>query len=382
MKLLIVAARFPEYGYKGDQLRTRQLIDLLAPEHELQVITAGRPSGPEALAALQRLARVTVVTAGPITRSVSAITSLARTAPAQVGWMTPPRLRQAARRAAVDSDAVIASTVRVVSGPLPAPLIIDHIDALSVNMGERAGLERHVPLRVAAKVEAILLDRHERRAAGWAAAQIAVSEVDTAALPPIPCPVVIEHVVDGGRADTTDDADERDIDVIFTGNMNYPPNIEAARWLANAIVPELRKLRPNVRVMIAGRFASRLRLTGVEVSSDVPDLGALLRRARVAVVPLRTGTGVPNKLLEAAAAGAAIVATPRAAAAAQIEVLSADDASDFAIAVDRLLTDDAERSALTASAYRDLERRAPSAIAAKLRAVLDSAVRERVRGRS
>ena len=46
MRLVIVCPRFPEYGHKGDQLRTRQLIELLWPEHELHVITGGRPSQP------------------------------------------------------------------------------------------------------------------------------------------------------------------------------------------------------------------------------------------------------------------------------------------------------------------------------------------------
>jgi polysaccharide biosynthesis protein PslH len=382
MKLLILAGRFPEHGYKGDQLRTRQLVELLAPEHELHVITAGRPSGPDALSELRRFASVTLVAAGPIARSLSALAQLAHGGPAQVGWMTPRRLRQAARRGAVGSDAVIASTVRVVTDRLPAPLIIDHIDALSVNMRDRARLERRLPLRLAAWIEAALMARHERRVARWAAAQITVSELDAAALPQSPLPVVVGLAVTREPASVvveTSTDHERNIDVILTGNMNYPPNIEAARWLAEAIAPELRKTRPNARVMVAGRSAGSLRLTSVEVCSDVSDLGALLRRARVAVVPLRSGTGVPIKLFEAAAAGAAIVATSRAADAAAIEVLRADDTSEFAAAVERLLADETMRAALAARAHLDLAAHEPEVIAAKLSAVLDLAARDGVR---
>ena len=64
---------------------------------------------------------------------------------------------------------------------------------------------------------------------------------------------------------------------------------------------------------MVGRDASSLRLSGVEVASDVPDLLAYLRRAKVAIAPLRIGTGTPYKVLEAAASGAAVVATAWAA---------------------------------------------------------------------
>jgi glycosyltransferase involved in cell wall biosynthesis len=380
MKLLIVCPRFPEYGHKGDQLRTRQLLELLAPGHELHVVTGGRPSHHEAVRELRQLARVTLVEAGPLARGLSALEQLGRGRPAEVGWMSPRRLRVAARSWAESCDAVIASTARVVTGPLPAPLILDHIDALSANLRERAELERHVIVRCAARIEARLLARHERLAARWATAQITVSDTDAAMLPRVPAPVVIPHAVfetiEASQLRTTSAAPTRDIDVIFTGNMNYPPNRDAACWLATEITPELRRLRPGTRVMIAGRFAHRLSLDGIDVASDVPDLSYLLRRTRVAIVPLRSGTGVPNKLLEAAAAGTAIVATPRAASAAGIAVMTADGAASLAAAVAELLADEAARTALAARALADLATRSPAVIAARLQNVLEAAVRD------
>jgi glycosyltransferase involved in cell wall biosynthesis len=104
-------------------------------------------------------------------------------------------------------------------------------------------------------------------------------------------------------------------------------------------------------------------------------MSTLLRRARVAIVPLRSGTGVPNKLLEAAATGAAIVATPRAAAATGIAVMSACDATALAAAVAQLLADEEARIALAARALADLEPRSPAVIAARLQNVLEDAVR-------
>lgn len=378
MRLLILAARFPEYGSKGDQLRTRQQLELLAPDHELHVITAGRPSSQEALQDVTRLAHVTLVRAGTIARLLSAVQALIHGWPAEVGWMAPRPLRRRAGKAALSSDAVIASTVRMATGPSPTPLIIDHIDALSVSLRERARLTRAPPIRGAALIESRLLARHERRAARWAAAQIVVARADAAALPPIPEPVVIPLGVfpaHGSGNPPGPSAGGRDIDVILTGNMRYPPNRDAARWLATEIMPALQQLRPGTRIVIAGRGADRLRLDGVELIGDVPDLTALLRHARVAMVPLRAGTGVPTKLLEAAAAGAAIVATTRAATAAGVSAITADDAAELAAATARLLADEHARIALATRAQADLRPMAPSRIAAELRDVLGMVAR-------
>jgi glycosyltransferase involved in cell wall biosynthesis len=380
MRLLILCARFPEYGHKGDQLRTRQLLELLGPEHELHVLTGGRPSSDGALREVQRLARVTVVHAGAGARAFAALELLARGRPAQVGWMAPRRLRRRAITYAEASDAVVAATVRVVAGPLPAPLILDHIDALSANLRQRARLERNPLLRVGARAEAMLLIRHERLAARWAGAQITVSAADATALPQSPRPVVIPQVV-FEKIGMTDlqgarEPGARGIDLILTGNMRYPPNRDAAAWLANEIVPELRRLRPDARVVVAGRHADRLSLDGVEIASDVPDLTELLRRARVAIAPLRAGTGVPNKLLEAAAAGAAIVATPRAAAAAEVAAVTASDAPALAACVAELLADDAARIALATRALEDLASRSPAVVAGRLTEVIAEAVRD------
>src|SRR5262249_6827577 len=102
---------------------------------------------------------------------------------------------------------------------------------------------------------------------------------------------------------------QRDIDVIFTGNMDYPPNRDGADWLQREILPRVRSVRPQTTAWIVGRAAGTVTQAGVESASNVPDMAAYLRRARVAVAPV-FGAGSPLKTLEAAACGAAVVSTP------------------------------------------------------------------------
>jgi glycosyltransferase involved in cell wall biosynthesis len=184
-------------------------------------------------------------------------------------------------------------------------------------------------------------------------------------------PIVLED-----RGDAFDDRD-RDIDVIVTGNMRYPPNRDAAEWLAGEIVPRPRRRCPGVRVVVAGRSAGELALSGVEVASDVPDLTELLRCTRVAAVPLRGGTGAPIKLLEALVYGAAVVCTPWVARAVELDLDTATDADSFAETIASLLADEPRRRARVAAGRAGLSSRQPEAIGLALTDLLARAVAHR-----
>src|SRR6185503_2388166 len=123
--------------------------------------------------------------------------------------------------------------------------------------------------------------------------QAAISAVDAAQLPTPPEVHVVPNSVVAGEALAEA---ERDIDVLLTGNMAYPPNADAARWLSDEIAPALWRARPRTSVWVVGRDAGRLPLDArIRVAADVPAVAPYLRRARVALAPLRIGTGAPNK---------------------------------------------------------------------------------------
>jgi glycosyltransferase involved in cell wall biosynthesis len=141
----------------------------------------------------------------------------------------------------------------------------------------------------------------------------------------------------------SDDGAGRNLDVVLSGNMAYPPNRDAAEWFAGEILTAIRRRRPGTSAMVVGRNAASLRLAGVDVASDVPDLHAYLRRARVAIAPLRMGTGAPYKVLEGAACGAAVVATPLAAEGFGL-IPAGATAEELARRTVELLEDDALRA--------------------------------------
>jgi polysaccharide biosynthesis protein PslH len=139
--------------------------------------------------------------------------------------------------------------------------------------------------------------------------------------------------------------------LVFTGKMDYRPNIDAMLWFCEQILPKL----PNTRLVIVGQkpVSSIQTLTQkypVEITGWVDSVVPYLRGATVYIAPLRMGSGTRLKILEALACGCAIIATPLAAAGLNEPVLQtmkiAEHANDFANAVLNLLDNAPHRAEL------------------------------------
>lgn len=106
--------------------------------------------------------------------------------------------------------------------------------------------------------------------------------------------------------------------VVFTGAMNYPPNVDAALYLIERVLPALKQAIPDAKLLIVGRDPTpRLTEAGrhpdVCVTGFVDDVRPYLERAAVFAAPLRFGAGIQNKVLEAMAMEVPVIASPLAA---------------------------------------------------------------------
>lgn len=147
---------------------------------------------------------------------------------------------------------------------------------------------------------------------------------------------------------------------VFTGSMDYRPNIDAVRWLAQAVWPVVRSVLPEARLYLVGRRPSpavrRLQeIPGIHVVGEVPDVRPYLAGATVYVAPLRAGGGTRLKILEAMAMGKAIVSTPMGCDGLAVvdgaHVWLADGEA-FAAAMIALAQDPTRRKALGEAARR------------------------------
>lgn len=106
---------------------------------------------------------------------------------------------------------------------------------------------------------------------------------------------------------------------VFWGRLDFGPNIQALQWFLGRVWPIVRQREPQAAFTVIGfkpgdEIRALVNTPGVTLLSDVPDLRDAVRSHAVAVMPFVSGGGIKNKLLEAAAMGVPIVATPRATA--------------------------------------------------------------------
>lgn len=175
--------------------------------------------------------------------------------------------------------------------------------------------------------------------------------------------VVVEHLPNAvdlpatfGRSSIRNAAEP--VRLLFVGNLTYPPNAEAARVLAQEILPRVRRrLGVGVCVTLVGthhRELERLAGPSVQLAGFVPDLHSIYADATAVVVPLAAGGGTRLKLLEAFAHGVPVVASRVAAAGLDVsdgaQLRLADGPEEAAAAIEAIVSDPALASRLTANA--------------------------------
>jgi hypothetical protein len=386
MKILFLTPRPPWPVRRGDQARAATLIAGLTGRHQVRVVTL-RPGGfppcrwPDGVSGREVALSLPASTA-------AALAHLDQ--PIQVGLHRSARFEAVVREevAAFAPDAAVVVLSRL-GAALPAlggvPAVLDLVDSLRLNLANRAARQ---PL--AARVlrwEARRIGAWERALVRRVAHATVVSRRDLADLAAgdaalarlvsvLPCAVAIPPALPiGSGAGNV---------VLLQGNLGYFPTVEGARWFAREVWPVLRRQYPGVEWRLAGaRPAGSVRalgrLQGVKVVADPEDLGTELASASVVVAPLRAGSGTPNKVLEAMAAGVPVVATP--AAAAGLDFLAGNE---LAVAADNwqlaqaiaLLLSDREAARRQAAAAWEYVRRHHSleTVGAQLEAILASAV--------
>lgn len=157
--------------------------------------------------------------------------------------------------------------------------------------------------------------------------------------------------------------------VVFSGNFEYHPNIDAVQFLLRDIWPEVRRRHPELRLRLVGRGDSFIRrlITAtapfVETTGYVSDALTEIARACIVVAPLRAASGTRIKILEAWAAARPVIATHLAAEGLEtcnggnIVLASHTNAGEFTEAIDKLLADLSRRQSLGLAGRETFESR-------------------------
>ncbi|HEX8617667.1 MAG TPA: glycosyltransferase [Thermoanaerobaculia bacterium] len=309
MNVLLLSSRFPWPPFTGDRLRATIWLAALERDANVTLISPGGsvPAGAPRFR-FEPLQRSFV-------RGAALGLALPRRGAASALFASAYDWQSAIARAEEKSggfDATVVLLSRLdpaVRAHLPRGLhVLDAIDPLRLSIAERAR-QASPPLRPLWRIEERRIARAEADAAGFYDRVLVVS--------PDECDDLDATAIGNGVDLRPLDEAPRKFDFGFWGCLPYFGNADAVEWLLREIWPAIRAARPDATLLIAGARASRRLLAmhggdGISVESPVPDIAAAARQIRVALFPVRYGTGQMNKVLEAAEAGCALVATPHA----------------------------------------------------------------------
>lgn len=249
---------------------------------------------------------------------------------------------------------------------LPVPVLLNSHDLMHVIWKRYLGVEQNPLKRAYAWLEYRKLMRWEPQACSAVGSVMACSKHDSSLYrrmnPGTPV-TVVTNSVDTKNYQPTPDDDGRT--VLFVGGMDWFPNRDAVEFFVSAVLPELRRLTGNFQFVVAGRAPSAKLLRRfasapeVHFTGTVPDMRAVIATAAVCIVPLRIGSGVRWKILEAGAMGKSIVSTRVGTEGLDFadgkEILLADEPYEFAQAIANLLANSGWRRAMGQAARRRVE---------------------------
>jgi len=355
--LLFLAHRVPYPPNKGDKIRSYHLLRHLARRHRVVLGTfIDDPVDWQHLEALKELcAEVHVEPIAPRTKRVLSATGFftgeALTLPYFHSVALDRWVKAVVERDQIERAFAYSSPMAQYLLDLPrVRSVVDFVDMDSAKWDEYAK-RRPWPVSMIYRREARELLRFERLVAASVAASLFVTpnEAQLFASSAPECASRVAAIENGVDADYFSPehalaspfaSDEHPI--VFTGTMDYWPNVDAVVWFAREILPRIREQDTRARFHIAGMNpTSAVRAlegdAAVSVAGRVADMRPYLRHARAAVAPIRLARGVQNKVLEAMAMERPVVVTSSSAAVLSarqgVELEVADEASAFAAKV-------------------------------------------------
>ncbi len=334
-RVLLLAHRIPFPPDKGDKIRSYHLLRHLAARYHvhLAAFVDDRRDLQHEPHLRSICADVCLVPIDPRRRRLASLFGLLTGEPLSLRFFSDRRLQQWVDQSLASQrfDAVVTYSspmARFVEGPRYESMnrIADFIDVDSEKWAQYATSSRWPASWIYAR-EARTLLAYERRIAGRfnrtlfvsaAEAQLFVGRAPE-------CAGRVGHFSNGVDTDYFDPALDHPNPypaggpiAVFTGAMDYRPNIEAVQWFVEAILPLLQQSCPQARFFIVGSNPARsvrqlAETAGVTVTGRVEDVRPYLRHAQAVVAPLRIARGIQNKVLEAMAMERPVVATAAAA---------------------------------------------------------------------
>lgn len=327
--ILFLAHRVPFPPDRGDKIRAFHILKHLSARHRVHLVAfADDPADFTHKTGLARLTGNRQVVWRSKSQPVAAAQALLSRRPVSLTAFDHDEVRRAVdtilARHAIDTIYVFSGQMAQYLPANPrARVVMDFVDMDSAKFAAYADSSRW-PASWMMRREARLLGAFERAVAARADASLFVSEEEAALFRDRTGAERVHAIGNGIDTDKFDPAarfpriESMGELIVFTGQMDYRPNVEAVRWFVEAILPHVRLRHPHARFAIVGRKPTEAvqalaAQPGVVVTGEVDDVRPWLAAASAVVAPLKLARGVQNKVLEAMAMARPVVASTAAA---------------------------------------------------------------------
>lgn len=310
MKIFVILSRFPYPLEKGDKLRAYNQIKCLAKNHEIFLCAMSdvevTKNDIKALKPFCSAINVFNLSKPVILSNI--VKSFLKGKPLQVGYFyNKPTAKKIARLIdEIKPDHIFCQLLRVAEyvKDINIPKTIDYQDVFSAGVNRRSKTSPFY-MKPILNMEYKRLLKYEHDVFEIFDNKTIISIPDRDLIPH-PEKEKIEIVINGVDTDFFKPMEiEKEYELVFTGNMGYPPNVNAANFLAKEILPIVHKKMPDVKLTIAGATPHpsvlALKSEHVHVTGWVDDIRECYAKAKIFIAPMQIGTGLQNKLLEAMA---------------------------------------------------------------------------------
>lgn len=374
MKLLFLTPQLPYPPHQGTTIRNFNLIKQLAPRHEITLLSFGAEQELRNADPLRALCREIIIAPYPArTLTQRALTTFTNPLPDMALRLKSKIMREklAALLREKKFDVIQIEGIEMAPYATDSSLVTRHSPIVFDDHNAEYALQRTAfqsdfrnPIRWHAALYSLIqwkkLERYERAICERVDAVVTCSRADDLAIKAlfkseilnrkseiIPNGVDLDHYIpsDGVCAKPL-----AELSMVFTGKMDFRPNIDAMLWLCDDILPRIRAEIPLAHMVIVGqkptpKILARQNHNAIEVTGWVSDVRPYIADAALYVVPLRMGSGTRLKVLEAMAMGKAIVSTTRGIEGIDLtngrDVVIADSPEAFARTCIALLRDTA-----------------------------------------
>ena len=370
--LLYLVHRLPYPPNKGDKVRSYHLLKHLCTRHKVYLGTfVDDPDDEQYLPVVESMCEgMRAVPLNPTRAKLRSLSSLMTSEPLSLAYYRSTVLMQwvadLRARHRIDGTVVFSSTMAQYAPAGQArgdePLLVDFVDVDSEKWAQYA-MQRRWPMSWVYAREGRTLLAFERALASRATRAFFVTEKEAALFHHLAPESAnrVNAIGNGVDSDYFSPDPHREnpfrtgeFPIVFTGAMDYWPNIDAVNWFAAEVLPALLARRPNTRFVVVGRSPppaiQALASTVITVTGTVPDVRPYLQHAAVVVAPMRLARGVQNKILEAMAMARPVVAAAECVSALDAQtcedLMAASRADEYVRAIDLLLQDPGRADAL------------------------------------